>query len=67
MQVDTVQTSCGFGVPLMDYQGDRDNLTRWAAKRGKEGIEDYWRQKNQETLDGIQTNIVSLNLTEPDN
>ncbi len=29
-----VQTSCGFGVPLYDYQGERDQHTKWAEKLG---------------------------------
>lgn len=62
MQVDIVQTSCGFGVPLMNYEEDRSKLMDWAAKRGPEGIQDYWRDNNQITIDGIETNILELNM-----
>ena len=62
MQVDIVQTSCGFGVPLMNYEEDRSKLMEWAEKRGPEGIEDYWRDNNQVTLDGIETHILELNM-----
>ncbi len=57
LQVNTVQTSCGMAVPLYDYQGDRSNLNQWAQKKGSEGIEAYWHQKNQVSIDGAPTRI----------
>ena len=30
IDVDLVQTSCGYGVPLFDYRGERQSLERWA-------------------------------------
>ena len=58
--VDLVQSSCGFGVPLFDYVADRDLLQNWAIKKGEDGIKEYW-QKNTTSLDGCDTNILSLN------
>ncbi|MCM5663744.1 pyridoxamine 5'-phosphate oxidase family protein [Galbibacter mesophilus] len=58
MEVDLVQTSCGFGVPLMDFKEERSTLTTWAEEKGKEGIEDYWKAKNTESLDGFETKIL---------
>jgi hypothetical protein len=57
MNVDLVQTSCGFGVPLMDYQGDRRELTVWAEKQGNEGLKDYQARKNRLSLDGKPTGM----------
>ena len=62
LNIDTVQTSCGFGVPLMDYRGERGLLEKWAENKGQQGIETYWRNKNQTSLDGIQTGILEKNL-----
>ena len=31
MDIDLVQTSCGFGVPLMDYKADRQELVQWLS------------------------------------
>ena len=56
--IDRVHTSCGFGVPLMDYRGEREQLVRWAEKKGPDGIERYWREKNRLTIDGEPTGIV---------
>lgn len=57
MQIVLVQTSCGFAVPLYEYQGDRTLLADWANKKGREGIEKYWFDKNQLSLDGKPTGI----------
>jgi hypothetical protein len=55
LEVDLVRTSCGFGVPLFDYAGERDTLQRWAATKGEAGLRDYRREKNMESLDGLPT------------
>lgn len=59
MSVDLVQTSCGFGVPLFTYQGDRDTLIHWANNKGEEGIKEYWSEKNQKSIDGKETGILA--------
>jgi len=61
MHVEIVQTSCGMAVPLYAYNGDRDQLRDWATKQGDAGIEKYWRDKNQLSMDGIPTGIVEKN------
>ena len=53
--VDFVQTSCGYQVPLMDYREDRTALTKWAEKKGDDGLEAYWREKNATSIDGFPT------------
>lgn len=55
--VDLVQTSCGFGVPFFDYVGERDTLTKWANKKGEDGIKAYWKEKNQTSMDGLPTGL----------
>ncbi|MCW5517377.1 pyridoxamine 5'-phosphate oxidase family protein [Muriicola sp. Z0-33] len=57
MDVELVQTSCGFGVPFMDYKGERDLLGPWAVEKGDDGLEAYMQQKNMESLDGLPTGI----------
>lgn len=57
LNVDLVQTSCGMAVPLFDYSGDRELLKNWAEKKGRDGIRVYWREKNQQSLDGEPTHI----------
>jgi hypothetical protein len=40
-----VQTSCGFGVPLMEYVGQRDTAIRWAEAKGEDGLVTYRHEK----------------------
>jgi len=48
-----VQTSCGFGVPLYEYTGERDHAQKWAEKKGTEGLKAYQEEKNVISLDGL--------------
>ncbi len=59
MAVDLVQTSCGYAVPFMEFQEDRNVLRDWAENKGHDGIRDYWRDRNQKTIDGLPTGIVA--------
>ena len=58
LNVDSVQTSCGYGVPIYDLKEERKTLIEWASKKGNQGINDYWREKNQKSIDGLPTKIV---------
>jgi hypothetical protein len=57
VDVHRVATACGFGVPLMDYAGERDNARRWAegklAQGGPAALEDYKAEKNTTSIDGL--------------
>jgi Pyridoxamine 5'-phosphate oxidase len=51
--VSRVQDSCGFAVPYMSFDGDRDRLTaNWAEKDGA-AAERYWAKKNPQSIDGL--------------
>jgi hypothetical protein len=50
-----IQTSCGFGVPLMTFTEHRDLLPKWAATKGPDGLREYRRQKNLTSIDGLPT------------
>lgn len=55
LDIELVQTSCGFGVPLYDFKEHREELVQWAERKGEEGLSDYRRQKNSRSLDGLPT------------
>ena len=57
LAVDRVQTSCGYGVPLFDYKGERPSLDNWAKSKGEEGLEDYRRKHNSVSIDGLPTGL----------
>ena len=42
VDVDTIQTSCGFAVPLMDFKEERQVLAKWAENKGLQGSRNYW-------------------------
>ena len=48
-----VADSCGFGVPLYRYEGDRTQLTDWAARKGEPGLGEYQLGNNRVSLDGL--------------
>ncbi|BBH69924.1 pyridoxamine 5'-phosphate oxidase [Actinoplanes sp. OR16] len=50
--VDRVSDSCGYAVPLMSYEGDRDLLIRSHSRRTEEDLADYRRVKNAHSIDG---------------
>ena len=49
------QTSCGFGVPIMEFKHHRDTLTDWAKAKGKDEIQEYQQKKNAQSIDGLPT------------
>ncbi|MBT8294557.1 MAG: pyridoxamine 5'-phosphate oxidase family protein [Eudoraea sp.] len=57
MKITLVQASCGFGVPLMDYKGERNMLNIWAENKGEDGLNEYMGLKNVKSLDGLPTGI----------
>lgn len=54
-EIERVQTSCGFGVPLYNYKAQRQTLIQWASKKGEQGLQIYQQQKNQISIDGLPT------------
>jgi hypothetical protein len=57
VDVDLVQTSCGFGVPLFEYQEQRTLMDSWAANKGEDGLRAYRDQKNRVSIDGFPTGL----------
>lgn len=57
LRFDLVQTSCGYGVPLFDYTGERAAIENWHDNKGPEGIRDYWAAKNRTSMDGLPTGL----------
>lgn len=55
-----VKSSCGFGVPLYEYTGGRDHAFEWAKKKGEDGLEEYKKEKNMLSMDGLPTPIAAL-------
>ncbi|WP_435414080.1 pyridoxamine 5'-phosphate oxidase family protein [Polaribacter aestuariivivens] len=58
IKVESAQTSCGMSIPYMEYKGERNDLNDWAKEQGKEGIKNYWKKTNQQSIDGLPTHIL---------
>jgi len=59
LDIDMVQTSCGYAVPFYEYSGERPTLKKWAENKGQEGIRDYWEEKNTKSLNNNETGIFN--------
>ena len=59
MTIDSLQTSCGTGVPVMEFVENRatEELLPFYEKMGPKGVEEYWRRKNTQTIDGFDTGL----------
>lgn len=53
IELERISDSCGFGVPLYDYRGERETLDKWAANKGEEGLEQYKKDNNRVSIDGL--------------
>jgi Pyridoxamine 5'-phosphate oxidase len=57
VDVQRIADSCGFGVPLMSYEGERPNSRAWAegrlSKHGSDALEQYMAEHNAESIDGL--------------
>ena len=53
VEVERVSDSCGYAVPLMSHDGDRDLLTRWSENRGDDGLAAYRATKYRASIDGL--------------
>ncbi len=51
--VERIRDACGFGVPEYEYQGEREALHTWRANKTPEALDEYRRQKNAHSLDGL--------------
>lgn len=51
--IDRVQTSCGYSIPFMSYEDERPTLLQWADRKGEDGLQEYWAEKNTASIDGL--------------
>lgn len=61
LAIDSVQTSCGTGVPTMAMGQQRglEDLEPYYAEMGEDGLRTYWQRKNTESIDGFATQIFA--------
>jgi Pyridoxamine 5'-phosphate oxidase len=63
-----IADSCGYSVPLMQFEGHREHFDLWAAKRlrvgGPDALLDYQREKNAASIDGLPAVDLPLPVAE---
>jgi hypothetical protein len=57
LHLESVQTSCGYGVPIYELQSERSTLTDWAIKKGEDGVRAYQLQNNLISIDGLPNHL----------
>ena len=55
LDIELVQTSCGYGVPFFEFVSEREQLKTWAASQGPDGVQAYRANRNSVSLDGLPT------------
>ena len=55
LDIDSVQTACGFGVPEMTLKKSRSTLTDYWDNKGEAATAEYRRTKNKVSIDGLPT------------
>ncbi len=53
VDVERVSDSCGYGLPLMGYDAERELLPSHMERKGEEGLVEYRRLKNRTSIDGL--------------
>jgi Pyridoxamine 5'-phosphate oxidase len=53
VRLDRISDSCGFGVPLMDFVGERTQRERWLESKGPEALREYVHDRNSASIDGL--------------
>ena len=53
VELSKITLSCGYGVPLLKYEGERAELDAWAQRKGVEGLNAYREKNNGKSVDGL--------------
>jgi len=58
LDVESLQTSCGYAVPEMELKAERRALVKWAESKGEEALEESRRSRNIVSIDGFPTGLM---------
>lgn len=53
IDVERIIDSCGYGVPEYEYKKERPSLPNWVNSKSESELDDYRRQNNATSLDGL--------------
>ena len=57
LEIESLQTSCGFAVPVYELKEEREKLVEWAENKGENGLLEYRQTKNRVSIDGLPTHL----------
>ncbi|HEX8264701.1 MAG TPA: pyridoxamine 5'-phosphate oxidase family protein [Pyrinomonadaceae bacterium] len=57
LEIESLQTSCGFAVPVYELKEEREKLVEWAENKGESGLLEYRQTKNKISIDGLPTHL----------
>jgi hypothetical protein len=47
INVELVQTSCGYGVPIYEFKEERQKIIDWATQKGEQGLKNIGKRKSE--------------------
>lgn len=53
VHADRISDSCGYSVPLYEYQAQRNRLVDWAQGKSDDELAEYRAAKNASSIDGL--------------
>lgn len=53
MDVKRIADSCGWGVPMFEFKGERETYFKYAERIGDEGLREAQSESNMRSLDGL--------------
>jgi len=61
VQLTRISDSCGFGVPVYEFRGERSQLKEWAERKGEASLVNYRQEKNSRSIDGLPGVLTTAN------
>lgn len=61
LEVDRISSSCGYSLPVMNYQKTRSTLNEFAERTGYEGMQEYCLYNNSFSIDGLPSLAINRN------
>ncbi|HMT29118.1 MAG TPA: pyridoxamine 5'-phosphate oxidase family protein [Bacteroidia bacterium] len=65
IKVTRITDSCGYGVPLYEFKGDRKQMIAWAENKQEDGILEYQKEKNVKSIDGLKALPLNTSSKNP--
>ena len=51
--VTRVSDACGYSIPFMRYDGERETLRKWSRRKGEDELAAYRAERNAKSIDGL--------------